>query len=125
MRAWVDPHDGARSVGIIAVFIGRKNAEAEGQACAAEFFHPNPYPYVADTDDGLQILNGVCPDKMKLVGVFLGIEDAAPTKVFPERTDGAFEEEQVASVVEDLKSIEVVEIDAHMRFVKAGHGARA
>lgn len=125
MGAWVDPNDGASAVGIIGVFIRRKDTEAEGQARAAEFFHPNPDPYVADTDDGLQILNCVCPDKMKLVGIFLCIEDAAPTEVFPERTDGAFEEEQVAGVVEDLKSIEVVEIDAHIRFMKAGHGARA
>ncbi len=122
MAGRIDTHDGPRAFGIIVIFVGWQDAKAKCQAGATEFFHPNPNADVANADDWAEVFDGVGPDEMKLVGVFLGIEDAAPTEMLPKRADGAFEEEQVAGVVQNLKGIEVVEIDAHPGFVKTRHG---
>lgn len=120
----IDAHDGSSSFGVIGVFVHGEDSKTEREARAAEFFDPNSNSNVADSDDGAEVFDGIGADEVILIGIFLGIENAAPTEVFPERANGAFEKEQVACVVEDLKSVEVVEIDAHPGFVKTGHGGR-
>ena len=79
---------------------------------------PDPNPDFRHTNDGTVVLDVVGPNQMELVGVLLHVERASPPQSLPEAANGPLEKQQVPRVVQNLKSVEVIEVDPVHGFMK-------
>jgi peptidyl-prolyl cis-trans isomerase C len=104
---------------MVGVLVHREDAEPEGQGRAAEALDPDPHPHPTDPRHGPEVLDLVGAHEVKAV---IALVEAPSKHLHPEGSERPLEQEQVSGVVEDVKGIQVVEIDPHHLFVEAlGH----
>jgi len=118
----IDTHKNPIAASIVDVLIHRQDPHAERQARPSKLLEPNANPHFTYPRHGPQVLDIVGAHQMVLVWVSLLIQATIPAhRSHPERSDRALEQEQIASVMQDLQGIEIVEVDTVNSLVKP-HG---